>query len=657
MNLDTGSSSLSVPASYSTCDTCDPHFDRGYDEASSSTAEVLLCSDAQCGGCPIACGLTDSDVYGEVNTFLDSQNECRAQPHLAAGCIECHDTCRYAGDGVCDDGTLGGPQYCPVGSDSADCGAPLGATCCPRSCCWQKQDACAFLSAYGDGSGVSGKIVRDQVAFSGTADSRLHALAYFGTFDRVHNMDSGGPFEDSSIDGIFGIAGDAINDGRTPVLDTVLAKAGMDNIFGLCLEGREGQKSSWDVGALDPSKYIGEMQYVPFVHGEDGPDGPDFSYYSIEAPFRTQVGERTLSSVSQTDYDPDRTSWTNTQKDGRMIVDSGTNGIQVPTDVHAALMDAIVAGVSSSANSDYVRGFQTPGHFYAPADYNPNKDFPILRFWVRDVNARAFSLDLAPQQYLRFVATGDDARPNAWVNTIWDGGTDQSIFGAPFLEAFYTSFDRDNHLLGFAPASHKCGNHLQGSDRWPVTGCTDETYVEYDPAASVEDSDACVTRILAGCLSPNYEEYNPSATTDTTPTSCCSCLSGLSCPLPDPACPAGSGGCGTDTCEWKGDGECDDRDGACAPYTDCIDCDNCCTDDGTPADRGCSSDTCQWRADGECDDGSTGGQQYCPQGTDCSDCGNCCSASNPGGCGSNTCRYSGQLASFQFVRFHRALLH
>ena len=103
--------------------------------------------------------------------------------------------------------------------------------------------------------------------------------------------------------------------------------------------------------------------------------------------------------VSQNDYDPDQTSWTDTQKTARAIVDSGTNGISVPTSVHDALIDAIVAGVSPSANPDYVRGFQDPGHFLAPAEYNPNEDFPMLRFWVKDVDGKALSLDLAPQQY------------------------------------------------------------------------------------------------------------------------------------------------------------------------------------------------------------------------------------------------------------------
>lgn len=103
--------------------------------------------------------------------------------------------------------------------------------------------------------------------------------------------------------------------------------------------------------------------------------------------------------VSQTDYDPDQTSWTDTQKTARAIVDSGTNGISVPTSVHDALIDAIVAGVSPTANPDYVRGFQDPGHFLAPAEYNPNEDFPMLRFWVKDVDGKALSLELAPQQY------------------------------------------------------------------------------------------------------------------------------------------------------------------------------------------------------------------------------------------------------------------
>ena len=77
----------------------------------------------------------------------------------------------------------------------------------------------------------------------------------------------------------------------------------------------------------------------------------------------------------------------------------------MPTSVHDALIDAIVAGVSPSANSDYVEGFRNPGHFLAPADYNPNKDFPLLRFWVKDVHGQALSLDLAPQQYLLRIFT------------------------------------------------------------------------------------------------------------------------------------------------------------------------------------------------------------------------------------------------------------
>ena len=215
VNLDTGSATLSVPATYAKCPTCDPRFDRGYDNLLSSTSSDLSCTDATCGDCEDGCGNPSFAPTHPAYSELNGQNECRVQP--GPSCTVCHDTCQYAGDGECDDGSTGGVQYCTLGSDAVDCGSG----CCPSNCCSHGTDACAFVSIYGDGSGVSGKVVRDEVAFGGTGATKLGGEASFGVFDKVHDMDSGGPFESAEMDGIFGIAGGVINDGRVPVLDAV----------------------------------------------------------------------------------------------------------------------------------------------------------------------------------------------------------------------------------------------------------------------------------------------------------------------------------------------------------------------------------------------------------------------------------------------------
>ncbi len=111
---------------------------------------------------------------------------------------------------------------------------------------------------------------------------------------------------------------------------------------------------------------------------------------------------------------------------------------------------------------------------------------------------------------------------------------------------------------------------------------------------------------------------------------------------------------GCDSCEYAGDGECDDGSpGAvtslCAPGTDCADCASAPEREAPPAAGGC--DSCEYAHDGECDDGSPGAvTNACAPGTDCSDCagesGNDDSDGAPGlgqlcdtGGASGTCQY------------------
>jgi hypothetical protein len=108
------------------------------------------------------------------------------------------------------------------------------------------------------------------------------------------------------------------------------------------------------------------------------------------------------------------------------------------------------------------------------------------------------------------------------------------------------------------------------------------------------------------------DDGRPGAVTDL-------CYSGTDCS----DCEGFSGGDGCEnSCEFAFDGECDDgRTGAvsgfCFSGSDCCDCDGVCDNGGGV---GCD-DTCEFAIDGECDDADLGGTGACPTGTDCLDCG------------------------------------
>merc|ERR1719506_2770597 len=124
-----------------------------------------------------------------------------------------------------------------------------------------------------------------------------------GVFNRVHSMSNGGLFEEADLDGIFGIAGNVLNEGNTgsTVLDDLLLGNGMRNLFGLCFGGLAGGSSAFDVGTVDPQKFVGDLIYVPFQH-----DGASFLYYDIDAPHKTTLGEHDLK-ITPTDYGQGRT--------------------------------------------------------------------------------------------------------------------------------------------------------------------------------------------------------------------------------------------------------------------------------------------------------------------------------------------------------------
>lgn len=119
-------------------------------------------------------------------------------------------------------------------------------------------------------------------------------------------------------------------------------------------------------------------------------------------------------------------------------------------------------------------------------------------------------------------------------------------------------------------------------------------------------------------------------------------------PAGEPTPTSASSGC-TNTCQWAGDGECDDGGpgaaySVCGWGTDCMDCGMRTSatappgggtdgtgSDGTPTEppsgtstttSGTCTNTCEYAHDGECDDGGSNAMySVCALGTDCADCG------------------------------------
>ncbi|GAA56694.1 beta-secretase 1, partial [Clonorchis sinensis] len=150
------------------------------------------------------------------------------------------------------------------------------------------------------------------------------------------------------------------------------------------------------------------------------------------------------------------------------IVDSGTTNIQVPERVFQPLLGHIKTYVAKQSSSTAAM-LQNYASFWTGASMLcetssdnqiggatglPYTLFPVIEFQMlaleADVNKKALSLTLSPQQYIRFVGrhpkNGVTRDCFAFGIRPHHSGT---ILGAVFLEGFFTVFHRDSLKVGF----------------------------------------------------------------------------------------------------------------------------------------------------------------------------------------------------------------
>ena len=124
----------------------------------------------------------------------------------------------------------------------------------------------------------------------------------------------------------------------------------------------------------------------------------------------------------------------------------------------------------------------------------------------------------------------------------------------------------------FADNYNSNANVDDGSCFTSIPGCTDASYFEYDSGATIDDG-SCQTLIVGGCTDSNYIEYNPNANVDN---GSCSILSVNGC--------TDENSCNYNSNATTDNGSCYNNDLGCG-------CDNPAADIGYDCDGNCLNDS------------------------------------------------------------------
>ncbi|KEP51370.1 aspartic protease [Rhizoctonia solani 123E] len=244
-------------------------------------------------------------------------------------------------------------------------------------------------------AGISGPVYADTVTVAGpSASGQLFSL-----ITRIRGTD-----EYYGTDGLIGLAFKPISQLKAPTsIDTPFSQGTISKpIFSMRLASDAG--SELYIGGSNPSKYTGEITYVP-VESQ--------SYWAVNG---------SASANGQEGYK------------GKMNIDSGSQIIFGPLDS----VKNWWSKVPESAPCPHVY-CQGPGYFTFPCNNTPGVS---LKFNGREfpVPADRMNLGFLPNNYSVCVGAIAAARTpeNAW------------LVGSSFLSSVYTVFDASESRVGFA---------------------------------------------------------------------------------------------------------------------------------------------------------------------------------------------------------------
>ncbi|CAE7120687.1 unnamed protein product [Rhizoctonia solani] len=257
-----------------------------------------------------------------------------------------------------------------------------------------KQQEGEFRITYGDGSGVSGPVYADIVTVAGlSAEGQL-----FSPINKTDGM------EDYGTDGLMGLAFKSISQLNAPTfIDTLFSQKKISSpTFSMRLASGPG--SELYIGGTNPSKYVGDVTYVPLESQ---------TYWVVNG---------TASANGQEGFQ------------GKMIIDSGTTAILGP---YNSVWNwwSKVPGSSSCLPRDC----GAPGYFTFPCANAPSVSFG---FNGREFPVAAQDFRLGTLSRNSSICVGAigilDTPDNAWV------------VGDAFMKNVYTVFDASESRIGFA---------------------------------------------------------------------------------------------------------------------------------------------------------------------------------------------------------------
>jgi hypothetical protein len=306
-----------------------------------------------------------------------------------------------------------------------------------------------------------------------------------------------------------------------------------------------GAGGSWDLGWVDKTKHIGQLQYLPVLHE---------SYYIVRAPIAARLappppppadkGNAGLSGdTNKAHAHAGMIRGLSPKMWGLTVFDSGTAHTLVPPDVFAALKPALLSQLeleqkleepTSAGEVLLLSRIFDDMCVPAPAGSGFSAErikqlFPVLQLVFRGTTEAASSLDhgkpfqlsWGPEHYLyssphnpfaSLVPGGrvnmrDDEpepepEPEQWLCSGIIGAGDRTVLGASFLRSFYTVFDRSRKRIGIAPSASNC---------IPADACKACTKSEAAAAAAGAGAGAGdkVVRAAAAAAGGDGRQYTP----------------------------------------------------------------------------------------------------------------------------------------------------
>jgi len=301
----------------------------------------------------------------------------------------------------------------------------MNVPCTNVTCACTRFGQCMVEVRYGDGSGALGWLMHDVVSISS-----LEVSAYFGSmYTEI------GHFSSSTSDGILGMAYKSLSHGVPTFMDRLVETHKLDNLFSMCLGDEDG---ALVIGGIEKKYYTGDLVYTPIINE---------TYYVVNLT-SINIGTQRISTLAQA---------------GKVVVDSGTTGIVVPT----AIYSHIKSGLSS-----YCYGTNPPAILCGIDNVLNLASDKCLLFTDKELDAMpaiefAFigttpestvSVSISARDYLRYsIADGNRYCGRLGVYQMDDFGI---ILGDTFMRAFYTVFDKQHKKIGFAVAQN-CGIDLR----------------------------------------------------------------------------------------------------------------------------------------------------------------------------------------------------